>query len=281
MASPWHRKKTTAPSTNTTFWGIELDTTTQTAKLPIDKLTQYSILINQLLTHNKITRHNLESVIGKLNFATTVVPARPFLRRLIDLLHPSQKPYYYISLTKEIRSDLQMWQHFLHQYNGITYFRSLDVITSDAISMYADASHEGFGACYGSSWIQCRYPKHWTSYHITVLELYPIYVMMLMFGHRLKNSNILFHTDNSAVKDIINKQSSKDKTIMTIIRPLVLDLIKHNINLKAKHIPGIYNILPDHISRFKVTTSLLRWYGMQETATPVPEHLLPQNFRNK
>ena len=38
-----------------------------------------------------------------------------------------------------------------------------------------------------------------------------------MFGHHLQNSNVLFKTDNSAVKDIINNQTSKNKFVMKLI----------------------------------------------------------------
>ena len=108
--------------------------------------------------------------------------------------------------------------------------------------------------------------------------MYPIYVLIEMFGHKLVNANILFYTDNIAVKDIINKQSSREKIVMNIIRPLVLTLVKYNINLKSKHIPGILNVLPDAISRFKVSKTILHQHNMRENPTPIPTHLLPQNF---
>ena len=57
--------------------------------------------------------------------------------------------------------------------------------------------------------------------------------MVNVFGKKLKNSNIMFMCDNKAVVDIVNKQSSKDKTVMNIIRPLVLSLVKYNINLRC------------------------------------------------
>ena len=79
-----------------------------------------------------------------------------------------------------------------------------------------------------------------------------------MFSHLIQNSNILFYCDNSAVVSIINKQSSTDNTIMSIMRPLVLILMKDNIFLRAKHLPGIDNILADKISRFQVDAQLLQ-----------------------
>ena len=275
---PMAPEKTTSPSTNTTFLGIELDTDLQLARLPKEKLIEYEQDVIQTLSRSKIRKKELESLIGKLNFAATVVPARPFLRRLINMLNIHDKPYYYLRITRGVREDLQTWLTFLQNYNGITYFRALQIANSITIHMVSDASKLGFGACYGTKWLQATYPVPWQSHHITILELYPIFVLISIFGRLMKNSHIMFHCDNSAVNSIINKQSSQDNTVMKIIRPLVLLLIQHNIHLQSKHIPGIRNILPDKISRFQVTQSLLQEYGMDALPTPIPDHLLPSNF---
>ena len=279
LGIPMSPEKTTPPSCTTTFLGIQLDTINQAARLPIEKLTEYVLLVQETLQKKKITRHNLESLLGKFNFAASVVPARPFLRRLFDLMKPNQKPYYFIHLSSEAKQDLHTWLHFLSKYNGITYFRSLNITPQDPISMSSDASHLGFGACFGKKWIQCEYPTSWRIQNITLLELYPIYVAIEIFGQSIKNSNVLFHTDNSAVKDIVNNQTSKHKTIMKIIRPLILSLVNHNINLRATHIPGTTNILPDAISRFQVNAAMLQHYQMENQPTPIPAHLHPNNFK--
>jgi hypothetical protein len=275
---PMAPEKTTVPSTTTTFLGVELDTTARVARLPREKLDQYTSDIHSALSHSKIRKRELESLIGKLNFAASVVPARPFLRRLIDLLNTVEKPYFFIRLTNSVKQDLLTWLQFLTTYNGVTYFRALGVADSITIHMVSDASKKGFGACYGSKWIQAPYPDTWHAHHITLLELYPIFVLIHIFGPLMKNSNILFHCDNSAVTAILNKQSSKDKNVMAIVRPLVLLLVDLNIYLKSEHIAGILNILPDRISRFQVTPALLRHYGMEPHPTLIPRRLLPENF---
>ena len=67
---------------------------------------------------------------------------------------------------------------------------------------------------------------------------------------RQKNSNIPFRSDNKAVTDILNKQSSKKPKIMKIVHPLVLILVNFNISLRMEHLAGSLNVLPDKISRF-------------------------------
>ena len=270
--------KTTEPATNTVFLGIELDTIQQSAKLPPDKFRDYSATIHAILDHDKVQRKTLESIVGKLSFAAFVVPARPFLRRLIDLVYTVKKPYYQIRITKQVKQDLLTWLEFLNEYNGITFFRYRRSIDSTTIHLVSDACKYGFGGCYGRKWIQGHYPNDWQQCHITILELFPIYLLTVLFGHLMANSTIVYHCDNQAVTEILNKQSSKNQLVMGLVRPLVLTLIKHNIMIMSQHIPGKNNILADRISRFQVTPALLTHYNMEKRPTAVPAHLLPGRF---
>ena len=102
-----------------------------------------------------------------------------------------------------------------------------------------------------------------------------------MFGEKLMNRNVLFYTDNTAVRDMVNNQTSRDKKAMQIIRPLVLTLARLNINLKMKYIEGSKNVLCDRISRFQVTPSLLEQYQMDPLPIIPPRELIPENWKLK
>jgi hypothetical protein len=271
--------KTEGPTTTITFLGIELDSIAMQARLPISKLHAYTQDVVALANSSKTTLKNLKATIGKLQFATTVIPSgRAFLRRLHDLTIGIEKPYYYLRLTQQARLDLNMWATFLQDHNGITIIRPPSVVHSDQINMAADASKTGFGATYGSSWIQGLWPPLWSTFHITFLELFPVYATIHIFAHKLKNSIITFWSDNMGVVQILNKQTSKCHLIMQLVRPLVLLLLQFNIQLHSKHIPGKNNILCDAISRQRATKDLLQQYGMHAKPTPLPSSLQPQNF---
>jgi hypothetical protein len=157
---PMAKDKTTEPSKNTTFLGIELDTNLRIAKLPLDKIEHYTADIQNIVQHTKIKKRLLESLIGKLNFACSVVPARPFLRRLINLLSSVKKPYHYIRLNKEAKEDLKTWLKFLSTYNGVTYFRALQIADSTTIHMVSDASKKGFGTVTEKNGYKLNIPPH-------------------------------------------------------------------------------------------------------------------------
>jgi len=277
-------EKKTEPSQHTVFLGIELDTIIDMAVLPADKLESYTISIQQSVTKRSLTKTELESLVGKLSFASMVVPARAFLRRMIDLMTRLAAPHHHARITEEVRKDLKTWLEFMSTYNGRTYFRLLGILDSPQLHLFSDSSKLGFGATYGNRWIQAPFPDDWkhklVNYHLHIpfLEMYPILVAMSMFGEELKNTNVLFHSDNLAVVKVLNKQSSKDKDLMSLVRPLVLTLIKYNISLKSKHIPGLKNILCDAISRFQVTPQMLARYSMRSQPEQIPFSLLPNNF---
>lgn len=85
-----------------------------------------------------------------LNFAcSAIVPGRAFLRRLVV----SQKPFYWVRLTKETRADLTMLLQFISQFNGKSVFLAKEWDSSDFISLYTDASGPiGFSAVLGEQW---------------------------------------------------------------------------------------------------------------------------------
>ena len=58
--------------------------------------------------------------------------------------------------------------------------------------------------------------------------------------------------------------------------PLIL--MQYKMKLCSAHIPWKLNLLPDKISRFRVTSDLLQWYGMHPQPQVILHHLQPENF---
>ena len=73
-----------------------------------------------------------------------------------------------------------------------------------------------------------------------------------IWGPNLKNQCITLHIDNVAAVYILNKQSSKDKFIMCLVRRFVLACMKNNILTHCIHIDSFRNTLSDLVSRSKV-----------------------------
>ncbi len=148
----------------------------------------------------------------------------------------------------------------------------------DTVKLFSDSPKKGFGACYGSNWIQGVWPSEWKDFHINILELCPILALVETFGHKFRNSVIRFHCDNSSVVVVINKQSTKDSVMMVIVRRMVLRLLDLKIRFVAVHIPGVTNHLCDALSRLQENPSLLRRYNMVSAPIVIPEQSIPVNL---
>lgn len=279
LGVPVEHKKTVGPDTIIIFVGIELDSVNMLARLPQDKLIKYRQAVMELRTTNKVTLKTLQSTTGKLQFATAVVaPGRAFLRRMYDHTIGIKKPWHFIRITQAIKEDLNTWLQFLEHYNGITVIKHSPSVSASDLHLYSDASKYGYGATFGTRWFQGVWPTSWQGHDITVLELYPILMLVATFAHKITNSRIIFHCDNQAIVAVINKQSSKCKKIMQLVRPLVLTLLQSNIHFRAVHIPGVRNTLCDLLSRSQATPEVLQSFGMQPAPTPVATHVHPSNF---
>ena len=272
--------KTVLPTNILVFLGILLDSIDMIAQLPEDKLVNYKAEIIKMAQAPKTTLKELRSLLGKLQFATSVVvPGRPFLRRLYDLTKGVTKPCHHIRLTKGTKNDLKLWESFLASYNGKSFIHDTPTATSQDIHLYTDASMIGFGEVFGKAWIQGFWPPTWKNYNINILELYPIFALIKVFGKKLARSSIVLHCDNLAIVTIINKQTSKCPLIMSLIRPLVLELLQQNIRFISEHIPGIKNITCDYISRTQDIATIPTRFGMEPFPTPIPEALLPTHLK--
>ena len=274
--------KTVAPTRVITFLGITLDTVLMEARLPEDKLEKAKALLEDFQRQQKVTLRVLQSLIGILNFACTViVPVRAFLRRILDMTVGVQKPHHHIRLTRQAKLDLHVWQEFLLLFNGRSFFLDDNFLTGDHLHLYTDASGSiGFGALYGGAWFYGQWPVSWRSYNISVLELYPITAAVIVWGGRWANRSVCFYTDNEALVPIINKQTSREPHIMALIRPLVLACLRFNINFTARHIPGRINTLADKLSRSQVREfrALAPW--AEASPREIPYSISPAGLGN-
>lgn len=273
---PIKEEKTENARTVITFMGLELDSNNMQARLPQDKLIKLQSQLASMAKRRKVTLKDLQSLLGLLNFCCqVVVPGRCFLRRLTDLTKKVSQSHHRITLNKESRKDIRAWQLFVNHFNGKNLLLHKRWVTSDTLHLHTDASGSiGYGAILQLHWFYGTWPDGWLSYNITFKELLPIVLALEIWGSHIKDQCIVLHTDNNAVVHIINKQTCKVPVIMALVRRLVIASMKYNILLRAEHIPGKYNILPDLLSRLQIQKFQATAPYMDKTPTLVPQDLL-------
>ena len=277
LGIPMAPEKTCGPSTTLSFAGIELDSILLEARLPIDKISKCKTLISEFLHRKKVTLKDVQSLTGLLNFACSVISPG---RRLIDLTLGIRSPNHYIRLNREVKADLRLWLSFLSNFNGRSFFLEDEWLSSSKLNLFTDTSGSlGFGAIFGSHWCYGKWPATWAYQNIAILEFYPIVLSLYLWGEAMSNQRILFLTDNESLVHVINKQTCKDKFLMSFVRKLVSICLHYNILFKAKHIQGIHNNLADALSRLQVPTfRMLAPAFMDPFPTEIPQCLQPQNW---
>lgn len=151
-----------------TFAGIELDYRRHEARLPMEKVTKCLSAIRNLLCKKKVELKELQSIIGLLNFACSVIsPGRVFLRRLINLTIGIRRSYYFIRVTQETikicKSGKPFWalsmgNHFSWRKPGlhlIAYvFTLMQPNLAVMVSSLVNSGHMVGGQSLGKSIIQ-------------------------------------------------------------------------------------------------------------------------------
>ena len=205
LGLPIKSEKTVYPCTSLTFLGLELDTVRFEVRLPEDKLHQIKLEIQSFQLKRSATLQELQSLIGKLNFACNVVPpGRTFLRRLINLTIGLKKPYHHRKLNLEARADLKAWHLFLEHFNGKALFPSNIVHSSSSLHLFTDASNLGFRGNFGNKWFFGEFSSDWLSHHISVRV-----IAFELWGSCMANTTIVIHSDKQQLSMLLIKQPQK------------------------------------------------------------------------
>ena len=112
------QEKIFGPTTCLDFLGITLE-----ARLPPDKVDKLVALISTFSSRRICTKRELLSLIGSFSFASKViVPGCTFLSRMIRLSCSMSELHYHVCLNNAFREDLSMWELFLQDWNGCSFF---------------------------------------------------------------------------------------------------------------------------------------------------------------
>ena len=133
--------KKDGPTTCIVFLGIQVDTVKMELRLPAHKLARLKELITKWVNLKCCRKRDLESLVGYLHDASTIIrPGHTFTRRLIDLLKSShgRAANSFIRLNVEARSDVAWWHSFIGDWNGLSMMQNRRcsnpevILTSDA-----------------------------------------------------------------------------------------------------------------------------------------------------
>ena len=243
------QEKLVPPTTKLEFLGITFDSENMTMEISEAKMTDIKQELDIWLYKITSTRKEVESLIGKLQFLAKCIKAgRIFLSRLINWIRGMERGQQY-SIPTEARKDIAWWGRCAHQYNGISIIWLHRCPEPDEV-IATDACLLGYGGTYGNQYFRGRFPKQLVNKNIALLELSAVMVALKIWANSLKGKYFWIHVDNEAVASILNTGASRHIELQDTLREIALIAAVNQFVIKARHIAGISNRVPDWLSRY-------------------------------
>ena len=274
---PIHPDKTLGPDSVMVFLGITLDSNSMQASLPREKIDRILDILKQFLDKRSITKRELLSLLGHLNYASSIIrPGRSFVSYLLTLAHSVKELHHHVRLNNDCQSDINMWKYFLEHWNGISFFYDSYLTNASDIELYTDASGSyGYGAYYQGKWFSVPWPSDLPKLgdddmSIAFMELVPIVTAVCVWSQTWCRKRICFHSDNQSTVNIIKKGRSKSPLIMKLMRRLTISCAMGNFTVVASFLPGRFNLLADWLSRSQINKFRALAPRAEQLPTPVP-----------
>ena len=271
LGVPTAPHKVEGPSTRLTFLGIELDTTTLTARLPEDKLHRLTATLQAWGDRKQCLKQELLSLIGVLQHASAVVRfGRAFLRSMIELSKTVKALHHHIRLNREFWTDLQWWRAFTPTLNGRCFLLPALQAAPDE-DVFTDASGSwGCDGMWRNEWFQFQWAPSWASTNITAKELTPIVLAAILWGHCWGGKAMRFRCDNQAIVHCIQAGSSKEPFVAQLLRGLFMLAACRDFHPVAVHIAGLDNGPADSLSRNALSLFTSQVPEASKHGTPIP-----------
>ena len=276
-------KKACPPSTHCTFLGIGYDTVSMTMHITEERLQEIKGLLESWLTWTHVSLHDVQHILGKLNFlCSTVRAGRIFVSRIINKLKdlPTRGKQ---EMGQDFRADLKWWHTFMDRFDGVTLIPDLtwkapDVIISSDACLQAGGGWNEKDAEY---W-HARFPEELleNDVHINELETLALLTSLKIWRHKIRNSNILMYCDNQTTVDIVNSGSASNNFAQKCLRELCWITAGENAVVKVVHRPGVQNRIADFCSRMDVDDSMISKFK-QETShlSATEKYVFPGLFK--
>ena len=98
-------------------------------------------------------------------------------------------------------------------------------------------------------WAKCHRSLVSSHRHIQWAEMFAALAAVLTYAPFLTNRSVLLLMDNQCDVGMINRQSSRNKSVCLLVRALFDLAFRFHFSIRAQHIAGTSNVLADFLSR--------------------------------
>ena len=231
--------------------GIVINTIEGTLSVPVDRMEQILNLVAEWQEKTKCTKVELQSLIGLLQFVTKCVwQSRVFMNRLLEALRGIEDRNQ-ITLSRSFQKDLKWWSKFMKVFNGTSFILDANWSEPD-VTFATDSCLTGCGGMCGVQYFHTSFPDKIQQKQLPIheLEMLAVLVGVRIWGVFCTDSRVQIYCDNEAVVRVINSSRTRDPFMATCLRELWFEVSRFGFQLRAVHLPGEENRVPDWLSRW-------------------------------
>ena len=241
------------PSQQFIFLGYLFDTKKGMVYPPDNRWNRLDPLLKLFLSAPLVKAKMWQKLLGCLTALDRLVPlamvrTRPLQFHLAMHWHQaSQHHSTLVPVTKQVKRVIKWWNDKRNLKVGVPFRQA-----EPTLILFTDASNRGWGAHIQELSTKGFWTYPYCTKHINILEMTAVLLALQHFEKRIWGKSVLIATDNSTVVSYINKQGgTHSRAICDLASDLWFWASARDITLKARHIPGKYNVLADVLSRSK------------------------------
>ena len=194
------------PTQILTFLGFVLNSLNMTVSLTTEKINRINNKCSELLSKVNMTIQELAEVIGLLVSSFPGVLHGPLFYRHLEndkttaLRESKGNLSAYMTLSEESLQELRWW---CANIENVDYQVCIPNSKID-ITLYTDASNDGWGAVMGTTKTGGRWNEAEASHHINYLELMAIFYGLKAFCSKEYSLHIQVYSDNTTAVNYVN-----------------------------------------------------------------------------
>lgn len=254
------KKSSLNPTQDLVFLGARLQTRLGRISLPLEKAERIVQLVQSFRRDQAYTARRWLQLVGVL---AATIPMTKFARLRIRPvqwhLHSvwnrtRQSLEFPVLVTHDVFQHLQWWTSLRNLLSGLDLFpvREQCVLTTDA-------SSQGWGGVLDRvkgldrKTVQGTWTFAEQEWHINYQELMAVFLSLRHFQDTLLHRQVLIRSDNTTTCAYINKGGgTRSRNLCQLATQLWDWCIRHQVDIRAVHVPGNLNVLADSLSRWKI-----------------------------
>ena len=217
---------------------------------PQDRWEKIQTLCTQFLAADQATAQQWSSLLGLLTSCQDITHMgrlwiRPLQFQVNQYWINRQNLWTVIPISPECKQAITWWTNKSNVMDGVPW-----TYPDPQVTLYSDSSTQGWGGTMENQKVSGKWTPDFAQQHINVKELQAAWETMQHFLPHIKNKSVMIATDNTSTVCYLNKLGgTKSTTLFNLTVKVLLWCQQHNITLRARHIPGRFNVVSDQLSR--------------------------------